>query len=72
MYEVEFRKEIGTTIPLLMTLLNDDRGYVQSDTASALTKLADHGELVVICYPGITYVSMKSSFARRLRQSFLH
>jgi HEAT repeat protein len=46
--EVEFREAIGTAIPRLIALLNDNDDDVRSGAASALTKLADHGEFVPI------------------------
>ena len=53
---MEFGKEIGTAIPLLITLLNDDNYLVRPATVSALTKLADHGELVPICHLDVANV----------------
>jgi HEAT repeat protein len=41
--EVEFRKEIGTIIPMIITLLDDDDDDVRCATISTLAKLADHG-----------------------------
>jgi len=52
-YAVEFRKEIGTVIPSLIALLNSHSRYIRSDMVSALVKLADHGEFVVVQYSGV-------------------
>jgi hypothetical protein len=65
-YEVNFRKEIGTATTRLIMLLNDPVSNVRSSTVSALTKLADHGEFVAVCYVDVTNTSFKSSFMRGL------
>jgi HEAT repeat protein len=54
--EVEFRKEIEAAILPIITLLNDNEAHVRSATVSALTKLADHGEFVLIFHLDIAYV----------------
>jgi hypothetical protein len=68
--EVEFREEIGTTISPLITLLNDDDWDVRLTTVSALGKLVEHGEFVVVHYLDIADADMKSSVARKSGQPF--
>jgi len=57
-------------IPQLITLLNQDEDSIRSATVSALAKLADHGEFVVVHSSDMTNTGMKSSFARQLGRSF--
>jgi hypothetical protein len=71
MYEVEFRKEVGTAIPLLVTLLNSNHDDTRSSAVSALAKMANHGEPVVVHYPQILNACIKASFGRKLGQPFL-
>jgi hypothetical protein len=59
-------------IPSLIKLLNGDHHYILSGTVSALSKLADNGEFVVVHYPGIANVDMKSNFATKLGRPFPH
>jgi HEAT repeat protein len=70
--EVEFREEIGTAISPLITLLNDDYWGVRSTTVSALGKLAEHGEFVVVHYSDVADAGMESSFSRKSGQPFHH
>jgi HEAT repeat protein len=70
--EVEFRKAIGTAIPSLFLLLNGNDDYVRPATISALAKLADHGESIIVCSLDIANVRTKSSFEKKLGRSFDH
>ena len=70
--KVEFRREIGTAIPSLVQLLESGNSAVQLAACSALVKLADHGEFVVLCYLDIANAVMKSSFSGQLGQPFHH
>ena len=58
-------------IPCLIKLLNNANFDVRLATFSALTKLADHGELAFGC-PDIADAGMKSSCARKSGAPFHH
>jgi hypothetical protein len=47
-----------------MLMANNNHNHVRSATISALTRLADHGKFVPVCYLAIANASMKSSFAK--------
>jgi len=50
--------------------MNWGDGARRSGMVSALTKLANHGEFVVVCYLDFADASMKSSFARQSGRPF--
>jgi hypothetical protein len=54
-------------VPPLVRLLKERDYEHRLTTVSALTKLADFGEFVAVCYLGIANTSVKSNFVRRLK-----
>jgi hypothetical protein len=58
-------------VPPLIMLLNDNNDG-RLAALSTLTKLANHGEFVVVCYLDITNADMKSSFAGKPGRRFYH
>lgn len=70
--KVDFLRAVGTAIPSLVRLLNDDDCGLRLHTVSALVKLAAHCEFVAACYLGVVNTSMKSSFTGQLEWPFHH